>query len=102
MIRRPPRSTRTDTLFPYTTLFRSHMVRRVAGPDAATGKSCCRSGFSRELLLGPQGSRLPPLLQGQMPGSRAQAAVIDVFTQSRPLALAAYRARSAKIGRAHV
>src|SRR3546814_16869826 len=26
------------------------MVRRVAGPDAATGKSCCRSGFSRELL----------------------------------------------------
>src|SRR3546814_18430661 len=28
MIRRPPRSTRTDTLFPYTTLFRSH--RRAA------------------------------------------------------------------------
>src|SRR3546814_3251296 len=28
MIRRPPRSTRTDTLFPYTTLFRS-VVRRV-------------------------------------------------------------------------
>src|SRR3546814_1765586 len=27
MIRRPPRSTRTDTLFPYTTLFRSAMVR---------------------------------------------------------------------------
>src|SRR3546814_18201853 len=24
MIRRPPRSTRTDSLFPYTTLFRSH------------------------------------------------------------------------------
>src|SRR3546814_5734758 len=29
MIRRPPRSTRTDTLFPYTTLFRS-MVRRLS------------------------------------------------------------------------
>src|SRR3546814_6714544 len=30
MIRRPPRSTRTDTLFPYTTLFRSqlHALRR--------------------------------------------------------------------------
>src|SRR3546814_12833420 len=26
MIRRPPRSTRTDTLFPYTTLFRSYSV----------------------------------------------------------------------------
>src|SRR3546814_14695950 len=28
MIRRPPRSTRTDTLFPYTTLFRSHRLAR--------------------------------------------------------------------------
>src|SRR3546814_8949595 len=27
MIRRPPRSTRTDTLFPYTTLFRSEHIR---------------------------------------------------------------------------
>src|SRR3546814_17718973 len=26
MIRRPPRSTRTDTLFPYTTLFRSNLL----------------------------------------------------------------------------
>src|SRR3546814_9511367 len=31
MIRRPPRSTRTDTLFPYTTLFRSFACIRVAG-----------------------------------------------------------------------
>src|SRR3546814_14542025 len=29
MIRRPPRSTRTDTLFPYTTLFRSAAARRL-------------------------------------------------------------------------
>src|SRR3546814_14507913 len=28
MIRRPPISTRTDTLFPYTTLFRSHQMRQ--------------------------------------------------------------------------
>src|SRR3546814_17958120 len=33
MIRRPPRSTRTDTLFPYTTLFRS---KRVPERDCAT------------------------------------------------------------------
>src|SRR3546814_7583611 len=34
MIRRPPRSTRTDTLFPYTTLFRSEQEegRRAAAP----------------------------------------------------------------------
>src|SRR3546814_2208801 len=36
MIRRPPRSTRTDTLFPYTTLFRSH-IREHA----------CRTGHGR-------------------------------------------------------
>src|SRR3546814_6862619 len=35
MIRRPPRSTRTDTLFPYTTLFRSHPPR--SSGDAVTG-----------------------------------------------------------------
>src|SRR3546814_4051177 len=32
MIRRPPRSTRTDTLFPYTTLFRSHRADRHLRP----------------------------------------------------------------------
>src|SRR3546814_17325765 len=32
MIRRPPRSTRTDTLFPYTTLFRSDRVGRDPAP----------------------------------------------------------------------
>src|SRR3546814_7223994 len=31
MIRRPPRSTRTDTLFPYTTLFRSLITRKSRG-----------------------------------------------------------------------
>src|SRR3546814_13169608 len=34
MIRRPPGSTRTDTLFPYTTLFRSLVVRAPVALDA--------------------------------------------------------------------
>src|SRR3546814_7825001 len=42
MIRRPPRSTRTDTLFPYTTLFRSfgytsEELKILLGPMARTG-----------------------------------------------------------------
>src|SRR3546814_6815788 len=37
MIRRPPRSTRTDTLFPYTTLFRSDR-RALCGGDPMTGR----------------------------------------------------------------
>src|SRR3546814_20427971 len=36
MIRRPPRSTRTDTLFPYTTLLRSSIVGEI-GDDEAVG-----------------------------------------------------------------
>src|SRR3546814_14429773 len=38
MIRRPPRSTRTDTLFPYTTLFRS--VREDAVVVELYGQTC--------------------------------------------------------------
>src|SRR3546814_8285243 len=48
MIRRPPRSTRTDTLFPYTTLFRSldvaaqgaHRRPVVAQPAGILGQQC--------------------------------------------------------------
>src|SRR3546814_19951299 len=44
MIRRPPRSTRTDTLFPYTTLFRSRASRRsLLSPCAPP---CHRRGVS--------------------------------------------------------
>src|SRR3546814_10076383 len=39
MIRRPPRSTRTDTLFPYTTLFRSGRGAGTAGRGLAPGVS---------------------------------------------------------------
>src|SRR3546814_7662541 len=43
MIRRPPRSTRTDTLFPYTTLFRSDAcIIEVGGRSAAPGTPICR------------------------------------------------------------
>src|SRR3546814_5547025 len=39
MIRRPPRSTRTDTLFPYTTLFRSSEVYRAGIESIAHGQT---------------------------------------------------------------
>src|SRR3546814_3466605 len=49
MIRRPPRSTRTDTLFPYTTLFRSGLpgafANRAPGEqDRADAAKRCRFG----------------------------------------------------------
>src|SRR3546814_10902889 len=42
MIRRPPRSTRTDTLFPYTTLFRSPDVRGSQGQHLSRGRRTWR------------------------------------------------------------
>src|SRR3546814_7999426 len=50
MIRRPPRSTRTDTLFPYTTLFRSE---RWAGQASAGGIA----RQARDGLFEPSGGR---------------------------------------------
>src|SRR3546814_11955067 len=52
MIRRPPRSTRTDTLFPYTTLFRSVDLRRLLSsmlPGAAASAARLRRGPARHL-----------------------------------------------------
>src|SRR3546814_5345191 len=44
MIRRPPRSTRTDTLLPYTTLVRSDLIRaRAAAGDKGLGEDFLRS-----------------------------------------------------------
>src|SRR3546814_4975359 len=63
MIRRPPRSTRSDTLFPYTTLFRSEVLRMgvgVADDDVEDGgidqlqhlkrRTCCRLAQQREAV----------------------------------------------------
>src|SRR3546814_246990 len=50
MIRRPPRSTRTDTLFPYTTLFRSVEEVRAAAPGLERELAeAQRSGVKGEL-----------------------------------------------------
>src|SRR3546814_4430366 len=55
MIRRPPRSTRTDTLFPYTTLFRSLVLGlvgadRLGGGKRTAGPVCRRFHMLRTLV----------------------------------------------------
>src|SRR3546814_19488797 len=54
MIRRPPRSTRTDTLFPYTTLFRSPEHDHRTGRDATVlpfpGGDVSRRGLITRIL----------------------------------------------------
>src|SRR3546814_3423735 len=50
MIRRPPRSTRTDTLFPYTTLFRSRARRRARPWARPWARARGRRTARREVL----------------------------------------------------
>src|SRR3546814_16447612 len=54
MIRRPPRSTRTDTLFPYTTLFRSPPTPGIAGH---AGLVCTRASRGPNSIRHPQRRR---------------------------------------------
>src|SRR3546814_9589726 len=51
MIRRPPRSTRTDSLFPYTTLFRSLAVRSHPSALLVTARNKMGSG-EKHVMIG--------------------------------------------------
>src|SRR3546814_13799910 len=93
MIRRPPRSTRTDTLFPYTTLFRSlrragSAQRRFVGSPLSADRSQgsgprLRSGNPRQLAVGQrrrrvgdragQGVEAPQAAPGRVPPPRTAA-----------------------------
>src|SRR3546814_17538770 len=70
MIRRPPRSTRTDTLFPYTTLFRSAIPRRRDQYRSSRALSRRRDGdrFRLRARRVARVDRAPPLLAG-VPGA---------------------------------
>src|SRR3546814_3721889 len=60
MIRRPPRSTRTDTLCPYTTLFRSrHFAHR---PDSLCTGETALHRYVKELLAATRTLTLPALV----------------------------------------
>src|SRR3546814_7180606 len=64
MIRRPPRSTRTDTLFPYTTLFRSDAGQQTPAHAPGIG------GIARQLA--PQQPVLPCRAQDQHAARRSE------------------------------
>src|SRR3546814_21015987 len=51
MIRRPPRSTRTDTLFPYTTLFRSRPKRRQGARRSFAAARAGAAGRGRRCII---------------------------------------------------
>src|SRR3546814_2838725 len=50
MIRRPPRATRTDTLFPYTTLFRSSRAVEMVIEDLRLSKILTKQAFENAIV----------------------------------------------------
>src|SRR3546814_15357912 len=91
MIRRPPRSTRTETLFPYTTLFRSVVLRAISGEKTAFAYS---DTLSADALLssarvvrtiGRRGAGRQKVLSGHPPkGHDLYPAIDPVNTLSAP------------------
>src|SRR3546814_476209 len=57
MIRRPPRSTRTDTLFPYTTLFRSCHLARVCNQANKAAVNVLHAGLRQRIEFGTETPR---------------------------------------------
>src|SRR3546814_18536068 len=105
MVLRPPRSTRTDTIFPYTTLFRSRRSQSGCMTGAAAVKT-------REALFidGPAG-RLFAIHHAAAPHCRQGLGLVHLppfaeeMNRSRRMAALQARALAAlgiEIGRAHV
>src|SRR3546814_5047025 len=80
-IRRPPRSTRTDTLFPYTTLFRPQAVRR-ADPRLDRAASA-----EAEVLVTPRPAQGGALRPDERRGDRAGVLAASLGIDERRFAL---------------
>src|SRR3546814_14035847 len=98
MIRRPPRSTRTDTLFPYTTLFRSVVIDGVKlnDPSSAGG------GYNFAHLLIGDAARIEVLRgpQSILWGSQAIGGVVNVVTALPERSLAgSFRSEERRVGK---
>src|SRR3546814_5627166 len=123
MIRRPPVSTRTDTLFPYTTLFRSAISRptsherrrrsRRAGGRGALAAAAPRDAGARGRRAGAEVAQCPARgcgawLYGQLDLDRARDRRLPADLAARclgpvaALPLPRPRRRGGEIGRAHV
>src|SRR3546814_2404102 len=108
MVRRPPRATRTDTLFPYTTLFRSDRSRRppalapaLPRADSPAPEAARRARPASQAMAWLASASAPawPLVwdRRQAPARRRTrpAGLVTLVRQQRP-------PQSRQIGRAHV
>src|SRR3546814_10748962 len=95
MIRRPPRSTRTDTLFPYTTLFRSACQRASGHPERGgeIEQGDCAAALVGRVVVRDQRERW-----------RRATGLAEAHTQStqEQLRTGLHHTAGREIGRAHV
>src|SRR3546814_15752175 len=105
MIRRPPRSTRTDTLFPYTTLFRSNLMGMLDSPSSGSYV------FDGKEVAGLPESRLAEVRKASIGFIFQSFNLVDELTVRENVELALLyhdvsaserRQRADEIGRAHV
>src|SRR3546814_6011264 len=110
MIRRPPRSTRTDTLFPYTTLFRSLLESAGAPPGVFTNIFASHDQIAR-LIDDPRvvgvtvtGSERAGAAVAERAGRNLKKTVMELGGSDPFIVLpdAPLEAAVAEIGRAHV
>src|SRR3546814_3314629 len=73
MIRRPPRSTRTDTLFPYTTLFRSHPRYDRSAPRRPAGGGQGQGGGAPHQMVAHDRTLSARFSQGRARGAGGSA-----------------------------
>src|SRR3546814_18887554 len=102
MIRRPPGSTRTDTLLPYTTLFRSHLRRAIVRSDGTAGqqqgcgqgdRGLARRGRKEDYVVQIHCGTVAPSRGGAGPGAAISATVTPSAARSSPLFLLGSRFR---------
>src|SRR3546814_16964406 len=93
MIRRPPRSTRTDTLFPYTTLFRSHEQSAGSQHRLAPGGNFGVDAGDARFALGAFGQVLELVVDAEF----FVDAELDLGAAARHVRRARYRAGAARL-----
>src|SRR3546814_1776660 len=106
MIRRPPRSTRTDTLFPYTTLFRSTVEEKLTSNIATIGEN--QSLRRAAVVEVKDGVVVPYVHNAAAPGLGKIGVLVALESTGNKARLEALGKQlamhiaAAKIGRAHV
>src|SRR3546814_7512999 len=93
MIRRPPRSTRTDTPFPYTTLFRSSSALRGAGEAALSlgDPQTALTFFARAEEVTPRDGRVKAGMGSAFVLLEQPAAALRFFGEAASLGIPTYR-----------